>query len=222
MSLKLNHKNIIKAYDVMKTRTKAYIFMQFAAKGNIEELLIKTRKSFKESKAKLYFAGILDAIVYIHNRGIAHRDIKLENFLLDENDQALLSDFSFSCQTVAKEFHLNKLMKGTNCGSDLYKAPEVLKLKNGYVYDAKAADIYSLGVCLFEMLYYFKPFGESLNERNTGEFMRRQINRNYKIDQVLKIRISENARKLIDLLLDPNPEQRIPATKASEHIWLKE
>jgi len=123
---------------------------------------------------------------------------------------------------VAKEFHLNKLMKGTNCGSDLYKAPEVLKLKNGYVYDAKAADIYSLGVCLFEMLYYFKPFGESLNERNTGEFMRRQINRNYKIDQVLKIRISENARKLIDLLLDPNPEQRIPATKASEHIWLKE
>jgi serine/threonine protein kinase len=197
MSLKLNHKNIIKAYDVMKTRTKAYIFMQFAAKGNIEELLIKTRKSFKESKAKLYFAGILDAIVYIHNRGIAHRDIKLENFLLDENDQALLSDFSFSCQTVAKEFHLNKLMKGTNCGSDLYKAPEVLKLKNGYVYDGKAADIYSLGVCLFEMLYYFKPFGESLNERNTGEFMRRQI-------------------------LDPNPEQRIPATKASEHMWLKE
>jgi len=50
ISLKLNHKNIIKAYDVMKTRTKAYIFMQFAAKGNIEEFLIKTRKSFKESK----------------------------------------------------------------------------------------------------------------------------------------------------------------------------
>jgi len=96
-------------------------------------------------------------------------------------------------------------MKGTNCGSDLYKAPKVLKLGNGYVYDAKAADIYSLGVCLFEVLYYFKLFCESCTQRNIGKFMRRQKNRSYKIEQILVISISENARQLIDLLLDPNP-----------------
>jgi serine/threonine protein kinase len=148
ISLQLKHPNIIKAYDVLNTRTAAFIFMQFAANGSVEELLIKTKKPFKEPKVKSYFAGILNAIVYIHKKGIAHRDVKLGNFLLDENDNALLCNFGFSCQTAAKEFHLDKLMKGTNCGSDLYKAPEVLKLRNGYVYDAKAADIYSLGVCL--------------------------------------------------------------------------
>jgi serine/threonine protein kinase len=82
-------------------------------------------------------------------------------------------------------------MKGINYGFDLYKAPEILKLGNDYVYDAKAADIYSLGVCLFEMLYYFKPFGKSCTRTNIGEFMRRQKNRSHKINDILKVSISE-------------------------------
>jgi serine/threonine protein kinase len=48
---------------------------------------------------------------------------------------------------------LDKLMKGTNYWSNFYKAPELLKLRDGCLCDAKAADIYSLSVCLFEMLY---------------------------------------------------------------------
>jgi serine/threonine protein kinase len=120
-----------------------------------------------------------------------------------------------------EEFHLDKLMKGINCGSDLYKAPEVLKLGSHYVYDDKAADVYSLGVFLVQMLYYFKPFGESCTQRNIGEFIRRQKNIINNIDDILKVSISENARELINLLLEPNPEQRINSVTASVHIWLK-
>ncbi len=60
--------------------------MKFAANGNTEHFFLKNHKPFKEPKAESYFAGI-------HNNGIAHRDIKLENCLLNENDNALLSDF---------------------------------------------------------------------------------------------------------------------------------
>ncbi len=101
----------------------------------------------------MLFPGILNAVVFIHNRCIAYRDIELDNFLLDESHDALLSDFGFSFQIKAKEFHLDKLMKGTNYWSNFYKAPELLKLRDGCLCDAKAADIYSLSVCLFEMLY---------------------------------------------------------------------
>jgi serine/threonine protein kinase len=124
ITLKLKHPNIIKVYDVVKKKIATFILMQFTENENVEELLIKTKKPFKELKVKSYFAGILNAVVYIHNRGIARRDIKLLNFFLKENDNVLLNNFVFSYQTAAKEFHLNKLMKGTNCGSDLYKAPK--------------------------------------------------------------------------------------------------
>jgi len=211
--LKLKHPNIIKAYDVIKTRKAAFIFMKFAKNGNIAQYIEKLGKPLRETKAKVWFGDIMSAIHYLHMKGIAHRDIKLENFLLDENETALLTDFGFSCMALDKSN--DKLMKGTNCGTDLYKAPEIQALKDGHVYDAKVADIYSMGVCLFEMLNFLKPFGEEF----TSDYVKRQISRKYKFRESLQI--SKFAKELIDLLLEPDPNKRISAENVIKHKWLK-
>jgi hypothetical protein len=66
-------------------------------------------------------------------------------------------------------------------------------LKEEHVYDAKATDVYSVGVCLFQMLYYVKPFGENCTQRTLADFQKIQRNKSYKINNKFKVGISESA-----------------------------
>ena len=90
-----------------------------------------------------------DVIEYIHGLGITHRDLKLENFLLDNNMEIKLADFGFS-----RFFEKSQILK-TACGSPHYASPEVIA-QNGYT--AEKSDIWSLGVCLFKMVTGIFPF----------------------------------------------------------------
>ena len=88
---------------------------------------------------------------YLHNNNICHRDIKLENILLDEYGDAKLSDFGLS-----KKHEKNELLK-TACGSPIYAAPEMLK---GDPYKGSEVDIWSLGISLYVMVCGEFPFNE--------------------------------------------------------------
>ncbi len=101
----------------------------------------------------------MGALSYCHSKGVAHRDIKLHNFVLDDDLNAKLSDFDFSCITCDKS---GKMMRNTSCGQSAYLAPEMEPNTKVWLYDAKAADMWSMGVCLFEMLNFDKPFDEKL------------------------------------------------------------
>jgi serine/threonine protein kinase len=213
--MKLNHKNIIKGYEVIKTRRSAFIFMGFARNGNVGSYLERTTKAIEEPKSRKWIHDILSGLAYLHSKGIAHRDLKPENFLLDNDfKDALLADFGFSC--VASEDQ--KLMKGTNCGTDVYKAPELLGLREGHVYDAKKSDIFSMGVSLFEMLQNRKPFGNEVAA--VPAFVRKQTSRGYEYHKSIKM--SRNCKECCDLLLEPLVTKRVTAEEALKLIWFRD
>ncbi|XP_054153103.1 uncharacterized protein LOC128951845 [Oppia nitens] len=207
----LKHTNIIVVHKVVKTTSKAYIFMDFARGGSIADELEKVKQPLSESKVKKYLRDIIAGLTYMHNNGVAHRDIKPDNFLIGDNDRVMLSDFGFAC------FSLNesngKLMRGTKCGTTEYQAIEIKILGQGQVYDAKCADLYSLGVSLYFMVLFAFPFDIS----NESECIRRQKSREFYLKNS---KLSDTLKTLIYDLLDPNPKTRITAKKAETHAWL--
>jgi serine/threonine protein kinase len=216
--LKLSkHPNIVKCHECIKTRKLAYIVMDFAANGSIGDYLKRMGRPLKESKVKPWFADILRAVTFAHSKGMAHRDLKPDNFLLNRENKALLSDFGFACLTQDRD--KTRIMKGTYCGSAQYMAPELHSLAEGNVYDAKAADVYSLGVCLFEMINFFLPFGQDFEVGNKNA-IKRQKNRDYKLKDTVERTISQSCKDLIHKLLEPDPKQRITAKQALEHEFV--
>lgn len=107
--LKLRHKNICYAYDAFKTPTKAYIFMKLAVNGPLESW-VNTRCGgrLKEETCRNVFHGLMQGLEYLHANNVAHRDLKLENFLLDENFQPMITDFGLS------------VMKYNSTGADIF------------------------------------------------------------------------------------------------------
>lgn len=87
---------------------------------------------------------MLHAVNYIHDRGYAHRDLKLQNFFLDEKLSIKLSDFGF-CKKVTSGSGLN-----TICGTKLYMAPEIKE--QDLEYSIQSTDIFALGVILYILL----------------------------------------------------------------------
>ncbi|KAF8728591.1 hypothetical protein HU200_017856 [Digitaria exilis] len=107
--------------------------------------VVQLRYSFQVSReelARIYTAEIVSAVAHLHANGIMHRDLKPENILLDADGHAMLTDFG-----VAKEFDENT-RSNSMCGTVEYMAPEIVQ---GRGHD-KAADWWSVGVLLFEML----------------------------------------------------------------------
>lgn len=218
LMLKLKHPNIINTFDVIKTRSAGFIFMHLAKDGSIANVLAKSGQPIEEKQGKAWFGQITKAIEFIHSKGIAHRDLKPENFLLDDNKKkVLLTDFGFSCIAI----DIERVMKGTNCGTDVYKAPELLKLIDGHVYDAKKVDMYALGVSLFEMLNHNKPFFDRLIENNkklVSIYLKKQHKKEFKYNK--NVKLSKSAMELIDKLLEPEPEQRYTIADVIKHKWL--
>lgn len=112
----LHHPNIVSLYEILSTETSIFIVSEHCPHGDLFDALAKKGR-FSEPHAKKWFLQLTDAIQYCHSLGIIHRDLKLENILIDENDNVKICDFGFARQTDK-----NQLLK-TFCGSLAYSAP---------------------------------------------------------------------------------------------------
>lgn len=122
-------------------RNASYTLMEYAANGDCCTFLSNNNHLFKDEKlVRTYFRQLIEGLEYLHNRGVAHLDIKMENLLLDANFSLKIADFDLSAFTGEK----NPLAQGTK----FYRAPEILF--SDYV-ASSTADIYSAGVILFVM-----------------------------------------------------------------------
>lgn len=188
--LKLRHNHVVKIYETIETEKHIIIVMELCAGGDLLNYVRKRRK-LKEPYAKVIFKQIIDGLCYIHSKYIAHRDIKLDNILLDGKGNVKIADFGVSKQG-------SKGVKMTEqCGTPAYIAPEILKDK-GYSF---SVDIWSAGVVLFAMLYGTVPF----KGNNMEELQKLIIKGKY----TLKDDISIEARNLLRGLLEVNPEKRL-------------
>ncbi|KAM7257496.1 hypothetical protein ACFE04_013237 [Oxalis oulophora] len=199
------HPNIVQLYEVMATKNKIFFVLEYAKGGELFNKVARGR--LKEDVARKYFQQLINAVDYCHSRGVYHRDIKPENLLLDENENLKVSDFGLSALAQCK--HEDGLLH-TTCGTPAYVSPEVIARKG---YDGAKADIWSCGVVLFVMLASYLPF----QDKNLIEMYRKIGKGEFKYPNWF----TQEARKLLAKILDPNPDTRISIAKIKETFWFK-
>ncbi|XP_057738775.1 serine/threonine-protein kinase SAPK2-like isoform X1 [Arachis stenosperma] len=205
----LKHPNIIRFKEVLCTPTHLAIVMEYAAGGELFERICNAGR-FSEDEARYFFQQLISGVSYCHSMEICHRDLKLENTLLDESSapQLKICDFGYSKSSV-----LHSQPKST-VGTPAYIAPEVLSRRE---YDGKVADVCSCGVTLYVMLVGGYPFEDSDDPRNFKETLKRILNAHYSIPNY--VRVSKDCGHLLSQIFVANPEKRITIPEVKMHPW---
>ncbi|XP_066385199.1 CBL-interacting protein kinase 3-like [Miscanthus floridulus] len=117
----VQHPNVVRLYEVMGSKTRIYIVLEFVMGGELHDI-IATSGRLKEEEARRYFQQLINAVDYCHSRGVYHRDLKLENLLLDVAGNLKISDFGLSALLDQVK---NDGLLHTTCGTPNYVAPEI-------------------------------------------------------------------------------------------------
>ncbi|KAJ6482982.1 kinase-like domain-containing protein [Mycena vitilis] len=149
----LKHPNIVRLYDVIETDKYIGIIIEYASGGELFDHILAHRY-LRERDASKLFSQLISGVWYIHQKKIVHRDLKLENLLLDRHRNVIITDFGFANRF---EHRADDLMQ-TSCGSPCYAAPELVISEGLYV--GSAVDIWSCGVILYAMLAGYLPFDD--------------------------------------------------------------
>ena len=147
---KIDHPNIIKLYTTIDTGKQVVLVMEYIGKTSLYQYLkSKPKKRISEQETKKIFRRIIMGIQYLHSKKIAHRDIKLDNIMVNENYDVKIIDFGFSLFTT------NNKKLNLHCGTPSYMAPELVAKKD---YLGQPVDVWALGVLLYKMLTGYYPF----------------------------------------------------------------
>jgi hypothetical protein len=160
----------------------------------------------QETKVQKIFTQLVGAVSYVHSKSCVHRDLKLENILLDKHGNVKLVDFGFTREYQGSTSYLQ-----TWCGTVCYSAPEMLK---GEKYAGEKVDVWSLGIILYALLVGELPFDDD-DENDTKQ-------RILKEDPKYPDDVPEGAIDLLSKLLSRRPLLRPPLADVLRHAWLQE
>eukprot|EP00967_Tisochrysis_lutea_P092120 scaffold132672_cov32-Tisochrysis_lutea.AAC.1 len=230
---KLEHPNVIKLVGHGSGRASLgqqhlyFIFMECASGGELfDQVIDRGTNAMPEDVARGFMRQLLAGVNHCHERGVAHRDLKLENVLLTRDGTVKVIDFGLShVYKRDANGHFDRSVPLTDmCGSKSYAAPEVL---NGRGYDGFAADVWSLGVSLFAMLSGFFPLDEAtakdwrytkLTEgqkrgRSSTKLVYGWYKRSYD-------HLSDDVIELLDAMLSIDPHKRATLPQVLRHVWV--
>lgn len=205
---RLQHKNILQYYQCIETTHRFFIAMEYAANGNVLQLL-NAQTYFKEILAYKFFSQLISAVTYCHQFNVVHRDLKLENLMLDSRNQLKLGDFGFCRKFKKHKKETMKCLSQTYCGSHAYASPEILSFTP---YDPKMSDTWACGVILYSMVYGCFPF----DDRDFPKLL-------ILIKSPLRFCdypvISDECKELLKKLMAPI-DQRLDATQIDTQPWM--
>ncbi|GAB6018673.1 hypothetical protein CHUAL_000349 [Chamberlinius hualienensis] len=196
----IHHPHIIRMYEVFENKNHIVLVMEYASGGELFDYLCRV-ELLEDNKARHLFRQIASAVFFCHKNMICHRDIKLENILLDNQGNAKITDFGLS--NVFDENHF----LSTFCGSPLYASPEMLRRT---IYYGPEVDCWSLGVLLFIFVYGFMPFVGS-------EF--RSLVKQISEANYYEPKKKSNASQLIRRMLTVSPSKRANIYEICSDEW---
>jgi len=207
----VNHPYIVSLHDVFESSTNVYLIMTLIEGGDLFDALQAKRFQVREKDARTIVFKVIEALIYIHDFGIVHRDLKTENILVKDKANPLdimLSDFGLSKFSGPQEIMLKKV------GTVAYVAPEVL-LGNGYTHKV---DIWSLGCIMHLLLRGYLPFDAKSEEKIRERILTYEVTFNRPLWKV----ISPEAKDLLKRLLKKKPAERIDLEDVKNHAWFKD
>jgi serine/threonine protein kinase len=157
-------------------------------------------------KVQKVFTQLVGAVSYVHNSNCVHRDLKLENILLDKHENVKLCDFGFTREYEGKASYLQ-----TFCGTICYSAPEMLK---GEKYAGEKVDVWSLGVILYALLTGELPFDEDDDNATRTKILT--------TEPKWPDHLTADARSLLEVLLSKRPLIRPGLSDILAHPFLAE
>lgn len=220
---RVRHKHVVTLYELYESASCMWLILELVDGGDIN-YFISSHRAYTESVCAHHFRQILQGLHYLHQQGVVHRDIKLDNILIKgdhEYGDVKIADFGLSAlvqmstrgydrdqSSKRKEFTGLKEMWGTAT----YFAPEVIDCAYG-----PQADMWSAGVILYEMLSGTHPFDADTED----ELFDRIQHGKYSLEGGAWDNVSAEAKDLVKKILTVNPVERFSATDSLSHPWIK-
>jgi len=186
-----------------------YIVMEFVQGGLLFDLC-QTMGAMGEDAGRFFLHQMLDSVEYMHSRKVVHRDLKLENILVDDNLNLKLADFGFACY---KNIDALNSYRGTMT----YMAPEI---KEGMQYKGQNVDMFSIGVILFIMVQGIFPFKEARKEEYFYNLLLQGKTDLY-FQKVNGTDLSEDFKDLILRLFSFDGDSRPQVEQIRNHPWMQ-
>jgi len=205
----IDHPNILKLHESFETDDNIYLLLHLCEGGDLFERV--TTKLYSEKQAARYVLQMLGAVRYLHRRDIVHRDLKLENFLLDttkDDSELKLTDFGYSRYLGDRDLR-------DSVGTIYYAAPEVFAHTLSPC--TEKVDIWAMGVLTYMLLSGVPPFFGSGN----GEIVQKILRCRYIFHKNYFRDISSSAKDFIRVCLQVTPSKRPSADTLLKHKWFE-
>ncbi|KAF2209884.1 hypothetical protein CERZMDRAFT_46411, partial [Cercospora zeae-maydis SCOH1-5] len=199
------HPHIARLYEVIVTETLVWLVLEYCPGDELYNYLLNHGR-MEPAKVQKIFTQLVGAVNYVHMKGCVHRDLKLENILLDKHQNVKLVDFGFTREYQGSTSYLQ-----TWCGTVCYSAPEMLK---GEKYAGEKVDVWSLGIILYALLCGELPFDDDNDNVTKGRIL--------KEDPEYPEYMPEGAKDLIKKLLSKRPLLRPSLGDILRDPWLTE
>ncbi|QIW99986.1 hypothetical protein AMS68_005504 [Peltaster fructicola] len=199
------HPHIARLYEVIVTESMVWLVLEYCPGDELYNHLSQHGR-METHKAQKTFTQLVGAVSYVHGKQCVHRDLKLENILLDKNGNVKLVDFGFTREYQGTTSYLQ-----TWCGTVCYSAPEMLK---GEKYAGEKVDVWSLGIILYALLCGELPFDEDDDAATKALILKEEPNYHDYIPQP--------AKDLLQKLLSKRPLLRPSLSDVLKDPWLTE
>mmetsp|Transcript_66640 Transcript_66640/g.167956 ORF Transcript_66640/g.167956 Transcript_66640/m.167956 type:complete len:491 (+) Transcript_66640:109-1581(+) len=200
----IQHPNVLRLNEFMEDETHIYMLLEFASGGGLTGFLQQhPGNRLQDEAAAWLFAQIVEGVGYMHSVGCIHRDLKPDNILLGDGCCPKISDFGW-CAEVG-----DGALRKTMCGTVHYMAPEVL-LSEGH---NLPADLWSLGVLLYEFLAGHSPFAWSTTSADLADKVS-------KVEYPFPPWFAHEACHLVHCLMQRHPPHRWASPYVLQHPWI--